>query len=118
MDKIIKTSLIVGISILYLIVTFISSIYVHEFTHVFQYRDIPKENAELCVSPFLTCEINGGKQYGYYTFTPTTQEGYEEGLKINPTSEFYAYLIQSIFFSVFWTILLIVMIKILKGGYK
>ncbi len=84
----------------YLLTTFYFSIWVHEFTHKFEYKDIPKEKntEELCALNVCKNRLNADEM-GYYTFIPANKEAEEKALSIHKTSEPYAYSVQFIFYA-------------------
>jgi hypothetical protein len=45
---------------------FISSIYIHELTHKYDFKDIDKTNEKMCV--LINCEYNNKVYFGYYIF--------------------------------------------------
>jgi len=115
MNKGLKIGLIIGISILYLVICFASSLYIHEMTHMIQYMGIEKKSSSICVSLISGCVKDGVKGFGYYTFVPATQAGYDRGLEIAKTQEFWAYLIQTIYLMSLYGLLIYTLIQ-LKGG--
>jgi hypothetical protein len=108
-----KFILLVLGSIVYLVLSFYGSLYVHELTHKFEYINIPKISDDLCVSILSKCEIEGGNHFGYYTFS-MEEKYYEEALKIANTQELHAYTIQSIFLLFCYIIGYILFYKIVK----
>jgi hypothetical protein len=123
MNKNTKIILFVTLGILSLFLIFYTSLWVHEFTHKLEYNGIEKTNETLCVlgltyhfdSSSLLFEKCLKEGLGDYNFNAITQEGYDKGLEIYKTQEVLAYLMQSIYLLILYSLGLIFLLIQLKG---
>ena len=84
--------IIIILGIVFWFAIMFSSVYVYEYYHKFDYRNIEIINEDVCV--LLNC---GEGNLGYYMFDLVNEDDYVKVLKIREYTEHRAYLIQSTF---------------------
>ena len=96
--------LLVVCGIIAFLLIMIGSIYVHEYYHKYEMRNIEKTSDSLCVSLLLNCD----GQFGYYRVEGDNEQEHEKALKIMENWENRAYFVQLMFVVDFNLIILLV----------
>ncbi len=109
------------LSILALFLVFYFSVWIHEFSHKFIYRNIEKTNESICVMGITYHYGNNSLKFekcmglfGHYNLQPTTLESYTRAMKIYKNQEIFPDLIQSAFLVILYYLIIKKTIKFYK----